>query len=373
MRNVWFNLFVRKFYADNAGFFLTVIFVFFGSVQGGTLIAYHRSLMQSLLFSNYTLSGVCVLWILYAAKCVNFFLRSINAPTGNFLVASQALSVTRQTLLYCALFSMTYAPVFLYSVAFAAFAITEADIFKAMLVMVVQLLIVIASTAVIFRRLNGWLNKPHFRLTWWRFPKPLLTLFVWHVLLQRRLPLLVIKAISLALLYAAFVVNNDHYSPDSFALFYLLILLLHVPAANWVVVFAEGEGKFLRQLPLTIFQRQLMLVMVYSILVLPELVYMLYHATVFPIALRLSYYVNCSSFLFVLTAVQYTEQAEENDFLKAAFGLFFVSVFAVHTQTLWWWAVVQLAIGLVLFQSGFYTYQPATKQKKGKHLENKKR
>lgn len=116
MKAVLFKLFVRRFYEANAGFFLFFFFVFFGAVEGGTLVRYHLSLMQSMLQSPVVLLGVFACWTLYHLKCTGFFFRIFNSAEGAFLYGLQSLDEKRRWTLLAALYTAVYAPVFVYGI-----------------------------------------------------------------------------------------------------------------------------------------------------------------------------------------------------------------------------------------------------------------
>ena len=82
------KIFVRTFYAANAGFFLFFFFIFFGAVQGGALVSYHLSLMNSILSSGVTLGLVFFCWTMYHWKCVSFFLKLVNSEEGMIYTAA---------------------------------------------------------------------------------------------------------------------------------------------------------------------------------------------------------------------------------------------------------------------------------------------
>src|SRR5690349_12997059 len=108
--------FVRRFYKANTGLFLFFFFVFFGAVNGSSLVSYHLSLMNSILRSPITLLLVLRCWAFYHVKCTAFFLRIINSEEGTFLIQLQTLPVAKQWLLYLLLYASVYAPVLVYAI-----------------------------------------------------------------------------------------------------------------------------------------------------------------------------------------------------------------------------------------------------------------
>ena len=114
-----------------------------------------------------------------------------------------------------------------------------------------------------------------------------------------------------------------------------------------------------RNLPVTLIKRSLVYLIPYLLFLLPELAYILYNAQAFSVEHRLAYYLNLVAALFLLTAVQYSDAFNRNEYLKASFGLFFVSIFALHIQAFWIWIGIQTVIGIILFKTGYHSYEAA--------------
>ena len=192
----------------------------------------------------------------------------------------------------------------------------------------------------------------HFRL-----PASYLLFTFFYFAIGKSRVVVAVKVLSLALLYIILVWNRGRYDNDSFLLFYLVILLAHAAFPYLALQFMEKELAFLRNLPLSFFRRVLMFVLPYFILLLPELAYIIYHATALPVAHRFAYYLNLIASLFLLTAVQYSEAFTRDEYVKAVFGLFFSSIFALHVQAFWLWIGIQVIIGIVLFRAGYFAYE----------------
>ncbi|RYZ29028.1 MAG: hypothetical protein EOO10_07620 [Chitinophagaceae bacterium] len=170
---------------------------------------------------------------------------------------------------------------------------------------------------------------------------------------------LALKGFSLIMLYVILVWNKGKYSSDSFLLFYLVILMGHAILPYMFVQFMENRLTLSRNLPVPLYKIAAAYLIPYVLFLLPELTYILYHAKDFSIENRIAYYVNLVASLFLLTAVQYSDAFNRNEYMKASFGLFFVSIFALHWQAFWVWIGIQAVIGIILFRTGYYRYETA--------------
>jgi hypothetical protein len=352
------KIFVRPFYRANAGFFLFFFFVFFGAVQGGSLVSYHLSLMNRILSSGITLSIVLFCWLLYHLKCVGFFLKIINSHEGEFLYNLQAFEKSGQWKLYTTIYSLVYAPVLVYSIVLSTVGFQKDFVQSSMIIFLFQIVSLGISSTLIYYRLNNWIARISMPSLTILFRKQFLLYNLFYLTTQKRSLFLVLKALSLLLLYIILVWNKGKYDSDSFLLFYLLILLGHALLPYLLIQFMEKKLAVSRNLPLSLFKRAAAYLIPYFIFLLPELAYLLYHADALPIEHRFAYYLNLVISLFLLTAILYSDAFDRNEYLKAIFALFFLSIFALHIHAFWLWISIQLMISLVLFKSGFYSYEP---------------
>lgn len=351
------KLFIRNFYQSNAGFFLFFFFIFFGAVQGGSLVGYHLSLMKSILGSWVTLLVVSCCWLLYHLKCFFFVLRIINSEEGRFLHTLQALPSAKQWRSCLFIYFCLYIPVLLYAILLAVVGFRWGDDASAWAIVTFQLLSLFVFSFFLFRRLNDWLRKP-FRFRWpFSLPNSFVFYNVVYFTTQKRLLFLVLKSFSLLLLYLSLVWNRDRYTHDSFLLLYLLMLMAHALVPYLSVQFLERQASFIRNLPLSLAKPAAFYIASYLLLLLPEACYIFYQATAFSIEHRLAYAANAVSSLCLLTAIQYADAVDRNEYLKAAFGLFFFSVFALHAQAFWAWIAIQLTVAGILFIHGYYRFE----------------
>lgn len=351
------QLFVRSFYRANTGFFLFFFFLFFGAVEGSSLLSYHLSLVKSMLTSSRVLCLVLFCWTLYHLKCTAYFLRIINSAEGRFLANLQALPKSTQWALYGALYTAVYAPVLVYATVVFFVGLNKGYAANASLLLCYQILSMAAFTTVLFYRLNHWPERPKlfsFRLS---FQKTYLLLALYHFVTGRKNLLLVLKGFSLCLLYVVLVWNTGRYDNDAFLYFYLVLYLAHAAVPYFAVRFFEHDFAVCRNLPVPLTKRAAAFFIPYLLLVLPEAVYLFYHGAGISLSAKLAYLLNLPACLFLLTAVQYSEAQSREEYLKAVFALAFVMLFAFHAQAFWFWIGVQLVVAATLFATGYYSFE----------------
>src|SRR5687768_12754133 len=114
---------VREFYTINAGYFLFFFFLFFGVVEPGSMIFYHKSIMLGMFNAPAFLGLVMVVWLLYNLKCIFFCSKQFTRPGNNYLINLQAFSPGRQLGLFSVIQTLLYLPVLIYSCFVVALAI----------------------------------------------------------------------------------------------------------------------------------------------------------------------------------------------------------------------------------------------------------
>lgn len=358
MAKTLFKLFVESFYKANAGFFLFFFFIFFGTVNGGSLITYHASLLTSILGSWEITGGVFFFWLLYEAKCLLFLHRIINSKEGSFLYNLQALPVKKQMLIYVCIQLLVYAPVMAYSIVAMGFGAKHGYSSAVTIIAAFQILLKAFGTFVIYKRMNNWLKPPYQSAVSINLPKPFFSFLLYHFSSQRKAVLAGLKLFSVLLLYIVLVWNAGKSDNDSFLLFYLLILLAHFIVPFLSVQFLEKELSFCRNLPLQRVQYAVAYLLTYIVLLLPETIYLiLYGQSLLSVSEILAYYGVAIAALFLLTAVQYSEAMDRDEYMKVGFALFFVSIFMLHSKAFILWITIQFLIGLLLFWNGFYKYE----------------
>ena len=360
MLSLLHKIFVQQFFKANAGFFLFFFFLFFGAVQGGSLIAYHISLMQSIFNSVVTLLLVLTCWSLYHLKCIQFMLQKISTEESLFLHSLQAVATKKQTLMCFIVYLILYAPVFIYSLLLVAYGVKHGHFLFAVSIVFYQCFSIATAVWLLYHRLNHWIDPLKLPTITIRLPVTLTTLLINYLLHSKRLLFLVLKTISFLLLYIILIWNRGSYDNDSFLYFYLIILMAHAVLPYLFVQFSEAQFQQGRNLPIAFLKRAGMFMLPYFFLLLPEMVVTIIQATALPVQDRIGYAFNFTAGLFLLTAVQFTDGFNGDEYVKISFAFFFVTVFTLHQQAFWIWIAIQMLIATILFRTGFHRYQRMT-------------
>ncbi len=267
---------VNHFYKVNAGFFLFFFFVLFGVVKGGQLIDYHLSLIQGMIESFVFLGCVILIWFLYTIKCVNHITKQLTEPRHRFLITLNTLSSKEQYLYMLFVHIQVYMPVLVYALIVAFIAASQ-HLFGAMWAVLISNLVMILFSAGIYRRYlqrnvnEGFLKKISGKPF---FPKPLFSIPLWFIQKERTPMLLITKFFTLLLLYG-FINLYEPDTPDirPILLIMMLVVVAHAAIILQIRFYEEERLVFTKNLPVPIIKKFIGLLLMYLLLLLPELIF----------------------------------------------------------------------------------------------------
>jgi hypothetical protein len=358
------TVFVRQFFLINAGFFLFLFFVFFGVVNGGQLISYHQSLILGMIGSPIFMGAVWGCWLLYNFKCIAFCNAVISAPESNYIFSLKALSPAKQLSLYLAVSSLLYLPVMLYAGFVIYLAFSKAMAITGLLVLTFQLLMIALGAFSLFLSINrNNSSNPGEKLigllgNMYRIPMKYHAFLIGHIFDYKKMAFAGVKIFSLLLLSVSFIRNGDHFDADFFSIFFQLILTGHAVLVFYCVQFNESQLQFSRNLPIPLYKVASMYMLTFSILLLPELLFMLInnHGNL-PIRHIVELYFTAIATLFFYTGTLYACGINMEQMLLFVFISFIVIFFLQKTgQQLLLMSGI-LAAGVAVFWTHYFEFE----------------
>jgi hypothetical protein len=270
------NVFVIQFYKANTGFFLFCFVVLYGVVAPGMLISYHLSLIQGMIQSFSFLGFVILFWLLYTIKCIDYTVKQLNDPRQLFLFSLHTLSNQQQFFYLLYVHTLIYLPVWGYASIVAMIAAKQ-GFYGSMFVVIVSNISMMAGATYLYRirlQRREFIFSKLMLTTRIIFKKHLFMLPVWFMLNQRKQMLLITKIFSFLILYA-FI---NLYEPEQYDIRPLLLIMLMIAMAHCTIVlqirqFEEVFLSFNRNLPISIPKRFVLIMLMFFILLLPELVF----------------------------------------------------------------------------------------------------
>lgn len=351
---------INTFYKANTGFFLFCFFMLFGVVQ--PVIGYHLSLIQGMIQDFVFLGCVIGAWFLYTCKCINYIGTQFKEPRNDFLQVLNKLSPAKQYFFMLWVHLQVYMPVFIYACIVTVIA-GKQSFYMAMVLVIISNLFLILLSALLYRH---FLQKKGFRVLRWLpvFPsfkirKPLFALPLWFIWKNRKQMLLVTKTFTFLVIYIfAMLYEPEQHDIRPVQLILLLISMAHAAIVLQVRQFEEEYLGFSRGLPIRFLQRFVGLIIIYTILLLPELLFIW---KAYPAAFLGSDYPQLLLFTISLPvffhSILLMEDLDTESYMRLVFAtsavLFFVTFYDPGIVL----PLAVIILSFVFFHAHFYTFE----------------
>jgi hypothetical protein len=267
---------VRKFYERNTGFFLFVFFLMFGVVESTQIVTYHLSLIYGLLHAPVFLAVVCLAWVLYMLKCLAFVNDFFDSPENHFLSQLNLVASNKRLAWIALVFLFVDLPVLVYVSLIAAIGLNEGRYATIAFIVVFHLVLLGGASMFLLRKLNSLRPSSwHWPVVRLNRPLPFPLFYIAALFSRHKIVLFVTKAFSFFAIIGFLNIPLDHYEYRT-----ALMGLLFGVAGHAVLIFElrkleEHHLRFLRNLPLSVAQRFLILATVYGIVMFPEFILLL--------------------------------------------------------------------------------------------------
>jgi hypothetical protein len=354
------KIFVREFYAINAGYFLFFFILFFGVVSPGNLIFYHEALIMGMLDSVAFLTGVLLLWFSYNLKCIFFCAKVLNKPGSLFLANLYALPATAQLAVFLIVQLLLYLPVLIYSFFVIAICFRENHVSTGVSIIIFQLLNIVLATIACYHNQAGTRQSMVARI---KMPalfnkRSFLLYLINYTAIHRKISFVTIKIFSLFLLFIIFTLNKNDFEHINFVVLFLILIAAHAVLPFYYISFIEKKCSWYRNLPLSLFRILSAYFISYCIVLVPELVYLLINAIDYMhVAQIILLYAIAVANLLLYTAILYTADMRMKKYLQIVFIIFFVSIFLLNLQYYLVMAAAELLLAAFIMTRVYHLYE----------------
>ncbi len=364
--NFLLKVLVKQFYIINAGFFLFGFFFFFGIVKGELLIPYHKSLLLSIISSPLFTGIISIAWLLYNIKCIQFCSNTIKAVDSSYIFILKALPVSKQWWLYLLVSLLQYLPVFIYSCFVVYMAFAKLMQVTGLLIALYQILMISLGAVILSRSINKN-NQVHpldqlvSKFTsLFRIRIGYAAFLLGHLFHEKKMAFVVVKVFSLLLLSVSFVRNGNDFDNDLFNIFFQVILTAHALLVFYFVHFSESQLQFSRSLPIPLFKIAGTYLFTFSILLLPEVLFMLVnnHGNL-PVSNILLQYFTAVATLFLYTGILYGCGLDMESYMLFVFIAFIMLFFLQKTNQQLLSMLAVIFIAAAVFKSHYYSFEKA--------------
>lgn len=284
LTRILLKLFAVDFYRVHAGLlallFSTVIcYCIFIIPLNETHLAPAQRIVESLIFTLSLLSSpvmmtvVFIVWFIYTFKSWQYIQRQLQLESNLFIFySSTSFSKVKQFQSWVVVQTVILLPAIGYALVALVVGVIFGYYIAPFIVMGYIFLLVLLSAWMYTRRVSQQVNiKPGFIFQVSRnWKKPSFSLFLYHVADQLRLMYLVTKTMSLLSMASLFYFFTDIYGLRAAAIIMLLVCLAHAVLAFREYRFNQIYLGFIRNFPVSRAQLYINLVLLYTILLLPE-------------------------------------------------------------------------------------------------------
>ncbi len=354
MRSILSKIFIQRYYIQNTGFFLVIFYLFFGVVNGDSLINYHLSLMEGFLGNYGFLAAVLLLWCIYGLKCAGFVLKTFQLQEFSFLyptLGSVPGPARHRAWLF--LHAGIYLPVLIYAAIAAGVGISRHYYLSSFIIVVFNLAMCCWPLPVYERKLHhpdvyfftGSLQNLINR----HFVKHPVLYFPYELVINFPRRLFIIKLVSAGILWLTFYLLSQTGAFDlrGLQIGTMLCVLAHLQLILHHRTFDDTYLGFLRQLPVSLFVHYLRTAGVYCLLFLPEMIMIIVRVRSFDL---LTIFATQLSLLILFRCLLYFPRLHPELFVRYVLIISFAELFLILSWYQWpAILILQGAAGIIFF------------------------
>jgi hypothetical protein len=269
--SILFKTIVRTYYQENVGFFLIVIGFFLGFLTEREHFVFANLFLHSPLFLSFPFA----LWLLYHFKTINFVFKSLQLPQNEFLNHLRLYKKRQLFFAFCMLHVLLLFPIVIYLIYLTVIALQIQVIAPLFFIFVYLLCLVLAGALPYMRKINhfeqGKISKS-IKIT---FPRPHFSFYIYYILRKHFLTFIVSKFFSFAcIIFFSVVYKSDTYDERLIHLCVLFMASANLVLVYFLHLFEHQDCLSFKNLPIPLFKRFLTMMLVYAIVILPEVVFL---------------------------------------------------------------------------------------------------
>jgi hypothetical protein len=342
---------ILTFYQQHIGLFLVVFYLLFGMIQGYDLILFHKALLLAISSSPVNLIILFVIWMAYAIKCLLFVKQKLAQEDYSFAKEITRMSKKAQIILWLKIYTFLLIPILCYGALVLITSIMHQYFFSVFITTVVLalMMIILSNYTYSFSNLSfnlykAWINFPAIKVkkAFWCWP-------LWYLLNEQRIMMLICKIVSFLFFKAILLVFAD--IPNDIRIYLtalLAVVLSHAMLVLNITKFDAFYNAFAINLPITPLKRLTYWVLVFGLLLIPELI-LLVVLTKISLLQFLICVLFCMGSMLMLQALVYFLKANADRYLQYLLFFFFVNMFAILSGYYLPFSIVTLIVCSIIF------------------------
>ncbi len=353
MLSTLIKIFCLQFYRDNASFFLMLVYVCFGMMNAFDALQFHNFLLQGITSSITSICITAILYIAYSIKVISHNTYLLKCNEYAFLKETRLVSTSKQITAYTAIHFYNFLPPIIYLTIAIFKGILLNRWIEALFLIFFIMLVGTLHSIIFYNVINRSKKADIIQLGKYSILNNKLnhTVGLYFLWTTKKSKLLFIKAISLLIYQFLVLLNYEHVSKENFSFITQLAIAINGLLPYYLFTFFEEEYYFSRLLPIKLVSRYGNLVFTYSILMLPELLFMLFNNQGnINIVTIVAFYSLAVFQLFLYHALQYSPYVSINNYSLLLFFSFFTGMLLTAFLPVALLLVIIFLSGILLFK-----------------------
>lgn len=357
----------KEFYKINAGFLIASFTMLIGYglfiktaghiPQGQSLTINFILLIHFLQTPIITLLA-CFIWLIYSIKCWRYVWKKSRQEEQLFWrYSTTSMHLSRQFVNWFFFQLYLFLPLIFYWIIVLIYGLFTQQYETTSLSGLYLIVLTLISAGIYLYRFNFYpfgkqhIMGPDFGISKW--PKPICSLFLYHIFYHKKLSYLLSKCFSVLFIVSFYKLFYDVDQISRTAgLIALSIALTHAVLAYQDYIFAETQLYFLKQFPYKRWQLYVNIICTYSLLLLPECVWF---GITFSFSQALLLSALSISNILVIRTLPDLIGTNMRTFLKGAFSIFFIAVILLLYDLSGYIILINTLLAAAIFYRSYYT------------------
>ena len=357
LTNILTKIIVDGFYKAHNGIFILLLLIVIA--PGGEFIKFHQSLMLYFIAKPLGMIIIFALSLLYTFKCWHFVSSTLTGLHQQFLFYSMnSFSKFDQVFSWGIIHALMSLPIVLYMLCSVIMAISHHYFLSAFIILIFSIGLLLLSAIFYYWLINKLIDgrKPSMILKLMSgFKKPFFSLYLYHVFDKLKLKYLLIKLLSYLLITGVFLMFADVKTDVRVA----AIAMLAIAITHAMLIFKEREfdGTFLmfaKTLPKSRFQLFISQLFMYSFLLLPEGIWLLFNL---PILMAAGLFLFCISIVMLFVSSLHLIGCNQDRYMQVVSGLFFLIFLIILFKLIWALVLINFLVSYAIFHFNYYKFK----------------
>lgn len=357
LTNVLTKIFVNSFYKAHAPILIILLFVVIA--PGTKVIEFHQSLMLYIVAKPLAMFVCFCMILVYTFKCWHSVFSIISEVHQQFLFYSiNSYSKFDQLFGWIVLQALISLPILLYMLCTIVIAISHLYFLSAFIILFFLIGMLLLSAFFYYWKINKLvdgskqsiiLNLTH------SLKKPFYSLFIYYVFDNLKLKYLLIKLLSYLLITGVFLMFADVKTDVRVA----GVAMLAIAIGHSMLILKEREfdGTFLmfaKILPKSRLQLFTSQICMYSFLLLPEAIWLLFNL---PVLVSAGQFLFCISIIMLFVSSLHLIGYDQDRYLQIVLGLFFVIFLFIIYNLIWPLVLINILVSYSIFYFSYYKFK----------------